>query len=410
MISSITTPGRYSFAYGNVVYQITSTNINQFKFRFIFDVFMNSEKIARLKVTPQNEDWGQIDIARVLQSYMDSEPINMGESTPTPISKAEWGWLDTDILIYNVLIGEEFSTTADGDPIIYNGIGGVGEPLFDPTGDRFIINGVKEWFDKTSQFSPFYLGSNPPSNDNADTHRFLTNSPRIRYVRDTDYGTLSALNFHTYPEWFVSDPVYGALYEFFDDTGQFIASGVSYNVIYNGGSRYDCSGNTDTQIVYPDYYKKMIIYVGAFPKNAEYNVGIPTGTKWYRVSLVKSLDTEPDPTPTATATPQPTPTPTSTPAPSGAPATSPRPTPTPTTTPTPTPSSTPVRCSPCLRYNITNNSRTLTVNFTYTQCDDSTSVGVVVQPSTTISLCSCTVPQYVSGTTNYVITSSGTCR
>jgi len=58
-ISSITYPGRYSYAYGNIVYQVTSTAMSQYKFRFVFDVYMNSERIARLKVTPQNEDWGR---------------------------------------------------------------------------------------------------------------------------------------------------------------------------------------------------------------------------------------------------------------------------------------------------------------------------------------------------------------
>lgn len=409
MISSITTPGRYSFAYGNVVYQVTSTEMSQYKFRFVFDIFMNSERIARLKVTPQNSDWGQIDISKVLQSYMESEPINMGDY-PNPISQCEWGWLDKDILLYNVLIGEEFSTTPQGDPILYNGEGSVGDPIYDPTGERFVINGVKDWFDKDSLFSPFYLGSNPPVIDNPDTHRFLTNSSRIRYVRESDWGTLSALNFHTYPEWFASDPVFGSLYEFFDTNGSFIASGISYNVIYNGGWRYDCSGNTEDQIVYPDYYKKMISYVAAFPKNVEQHIGIPPGTKWYRVSLVKSLDDATPPTPTPTNTPQPTPTPTSTPAPSGAPSPSPRPTSTPTGTPTPTPTPTDVSCSPCNRYTITNTSRTLNLNVTYTKCSDSTSVGIVVNPGQVVSICSCTTPVRSSGSNSYSIINEGTCR
>ena len=147
-VSTIFTPGRYSQAYGNIVYQVTSDKMNLFKFRFVFDVFMNSERIARLKVTPQNDEWGQLDIARVIQSYVDSEPINQGENYPAPISKAEWGWLDKDVLIYNVFIGEEYSTTEDGDPLLYNGLGSAGDPQYDPTGDRWVFNGVKKWWDK----------------------------------------------------------------------------------------------------------------------------------------------------------------------------------------------------------------------------------------------------------------------
>lgn len=403
-VSTIFTPGRYSQVYGNIVYQVTSDKMNLFKFRFVFDVFMNSERIARLKVTPQNDEWGQVDIARILQSYMDSEPINQGENYPAPISKAEWGWLDKDVLIYNVFIGEEYSTTEDGDPLLYNGLGSAGDPQYDPTGDRWVFNGVKKWWDKNTDLSPFYLDNNPPSETNAETHRFLTDIPRVQYVNENDWGTLSALNFHTYPDSIVSDPIYGALYEFFDENSVLITSGVSYNVIYNGGWRYDCSGNTDTQIVYPDYYKKFISYVGAYPKNADYNVGIPPNTKYYRVSLVKSLDTEPDPTPTNTPTQTNTPTPSSTDG-----TIQPTPTETPTNTPTPTPTID-NSCSPCVRYNISNLDRNNSVSFNYTNCDDSTTLGITILADTSISICSCTYPSYQTGTTNYDINSPGNCR
>ena len=411
-VSSITYPGRYSQAYGNIVYQVTSTAMSQYKFRFVFDVYMNSERIARLKVTPQNEDWGQIDIARVIQSYMDSEPRNMGESdSASPISKAEWGWLDKDVLIYNVLIGEEFSGTPDGDPVLYDGLGNVGDPVFDPSGDRFVFNGVKEWWNKNSQFSPFYLDTNPSSEVNSETERFLTDSPRIRYVRESDWGTLSALNFHTYPEWIVSEPVYGALYEFFDEETNFIASGLSYNVIYNGGWRYDCSGNTDQQIVYPDYYKKYISYVGAYPKNADYNVGIPDGTKYYRVSLVKSVDLEPDPTPQPSLTPFPTPsfTPTMTPSPTNGyvppvgVSVSPTPTPTPST-------SIDLSCDPCNRYSIINNDRDLSLSIEWTDCDDGSTNSITLNSQTGYAVCSCDTPVRTAGSTDYEINYEGLCR
>jgi len=414
-ISSITYPGRYSYAYGNIVYQVTSTAMSQYKFRFVFDVYMNSERIARLKVTPQNEDWGQIDIARVIQSYMDSDPRNMGKpDAASPISKAEWGWLEKDVLIYNVLIGEEFSTTPDGDPILYDGLGNIGDPVYDPAGDdRWVINGVKDWFDKTTDLSPFFLDTNPSSETNSETERFLTDSPRIRYVRPTDWGTLSALNFHTYPEWLVSEPIYGALYEFFDDNSGLISSGISYNVIYNGGWRYDCSGNTDTQIVYPDYYKKYISYVGAFPQNADYNVGIPDGTKYYRVSLVKSQEIQPPPSPQPSLTPFPTPSITSTPSTtpsSGTPPVSPA---APSFSPTPTPTVTPsvdLSCDPCNRYTIVNNDKDLTLSITWTDCNDGSTNGITLNTQTGYAVCSCNTPVRIAGSTDYDINFEGLCR
>jgi hypothetical protein len=419
-VTSITYPGRYSPAYGNIVYQVESTNQNtKYKFRYVFDVFIDSQKIARLKVTPQNPDWGQVDISRILQSYVDSHPINQGITNDVqPISKADWGWLDKDWLIYNVFIGEEYATTPNGDPIIYNGLGAQGDPVYDPAGDRYIANSIKEWNDgKSFDWSPFYLDTtNLPDqyNYNPDDHRFLTNAPRIQYVRESDWGTLAAFNFHFYPESIVSDPVYSAYFEFFDDGNELITTGRTYNLITNGGWRFNCSGNTADQPLYPDFSKKMISYVGTYPQNLfnNDNIGFPPLTKYYRVSLEKSVDTAIPLTPTPTLTPQPTPSVTSSPLP---PPTAPvgvSATPTVTPTITPTPSATPpYDCVVgCARYCIYNYSRALTLNIQYTDCDTGVVTNIVVPINDSICVCACGTPVRTGGTTNYDIINSGICR
>ena len=314
-ITAISTPGRYTAAYGNIVYQVESTNQNtKYKFRYVFDIFMNSQKIARIKTTPQNTDWGQVDISRVIQNYVESVPVNMGSTLQNEsIAKADWGWLNADWLIYDVYVGEEYSTTETGEPILYNGLGSQGDPAYEPTGGdpRYVINGIKEWTDKSFNLSPFYLNTTdlPGQYDyNADDHRFLTNAPRIQYVRESDWGTLSALNFHFYPESIVSQPVYSAYFEFFDEGNNLLTTGRTYNLITNGGWRFNCSGNTADQPLYPDFQNKMISYVGAYPQNLLINgIGLPPITKYYRVSLEKSVDSATPPTPSPTATPQPTP-------------------------------------------------------------------------------------------------------
>ena len=399
-LQAIRTPGRYSNAYGNMVYQVTSDEqTTKYKFRFVFDVYMNNERIARLKVTPQNDDWGQTDIARIIQSFMESSPRNMGAiGDAPPLSKADWGWMDADWLLYRVLIGQEYSDTPTGDPVLYNGFGETGDPLYDPSGDRFVSNSVKEWFNKNTDLSPFFLKSTnlPGGTDyNAETRRFLTNSPRIRYVRDTDWGTLSALNFTTDPEYIVSDPVFCMLVEFYDVNDALITTGVTYNVVYNGGWRLNCDEDTSQQFLYPDWYKKMVTYVGAFPQNIEQNVGFPPNVKYYRVSLQKSID---DPVP-------PTPTPSNTPLPSGY-----VPPAEPTPTPTPTPSSSSVGCSTCNRYSISNLSKATQLNYTYTDCDTGlTRSGILPAESSRVQ-CSCDIPVRTGGSTNFTINYIGICR
>jgi hypothetical protein len=426
-ITAIKTPGRYTAAYGNIVYQVESTNQNtKFKFRYVFDVFMNSQKIARIKVTPQNTNWGQVDITRIIQNYMESAPINMGSSLQNePISKAEWGWLNSDWLIYDVFVGEEYSTTETGEPILYNGIGSQGDPVFQPNGDdpRYVINAIKEWTDKDYNLSPFYLKTTSlpgPYEYNSDRRRFLTNAPRIQYVKPTDWGTLSALNFHFFPESLVSDPVYSAYFEFFDDNDILLTTGRTYNLITNGGWRFDCSGNTANQPLYPDFQNKMISYVGAYPQNLLINgVGLPPQAKYYRVSLEKSLDDAVPPSPTPSQTPQPTPSPSSStvPPPTIPVGASVTPTPSITSTPTPTISITPTP-SPsiylcrggCQEYGIYNYSSIFTLTVEYTDCYTGNIENIVVKQNDSELVCACGAPERVSGSTNFDINEEGDCR
>lgn len=426
-ITAISTPGRYTAAYGNIVYQVESTNQNtKYKFRYVFDIFMNSQKIARIKTTPQNTDWGQVDISRVIQNYVESVPVNMGSTLQNEsIAKADWGWLNADWLIYDVYIGEEYSTTETGEPILYNGLGSQGDPAYEPTGGdpRYVINGIKEWTDKNYNLSPFYLNTTDlPSqyNYNADDHRFLTNAPRIQYVRESDWGTLSALNFHFYPESIVSDPVYSAYFEFFDENNDILTTGRTYNLITNGGWRFNCSGNTADQPLYPDYQNKMISYVGAYPQNLLDNgIGLPPEAKYYRVSLEKSVDSATPPTPSPTATPQPTPSPSSSyiPPPTAPVGASSTPTPSITSTPSATPSITPTP-SPslydclvgCRRYGIYNYSKTEILYYQYVDCDTGITINTDVKPSSSELVCACGTPTRVSGSTNYDINDEGNCR
>ena len=416
-ISSLSIPSKYSPVYGNIVYQVQSTNQSlKFKFRYVFDVFINDEKVARLKVTPQNESWGQVDIARVLQNYVNSKPINQGSTNQNePISVANWGWLDEDWLQYEVYIGEEYANAATEEPILYNGLGSAGDPEYQPTEYRYAFNGVKEWNDgKYFDMSPFYLNTTdlPGQYDyNADDHRFLTNAPRIQYIREGDYQTLSALNFNNVEDYSISDPVYAAVFEFFDDGNALITTGITHNLIVNGGWRYNCSGNTANQYVYPDFYKKYISYVGVGQPNlVDMGIGVPPTAKYWRVSLHKSVDDAVPPTPTPTQSPFPTPsvTPSSLPDPTVPVPASASPTPSITPTPSSTP---PYDCVVgCARYCVYNYSKIDSLNITYVECETGLTRGYSVPTESSVCFCTCGAPQRVGGSTNYAIINEGACR
>lgn len=316
MITLLSTPRKYQPAYGNLVIQFESTNQNtQFKFRYVVDIYADNEFITRLKITPQNEDWGQTDISDIIRNYVNSRPINIGCNDYTPINQCGWGYLEKDIVGYKVFVGEEYATTANGDTLIYNGNGSIGDPAvsWDKLDNKYVFNGVKEWFDgKEYDMSPFYLNTFTPTGiEPQDTQRFLTNAPRIQYIRDGEHATLAALNPRgndQYPvqdgQSFLSEPVFSARFEFYNQNNILMVSGRTYNVESNCGWRPNCSGTTSSFPLEGNYADSYISYLGTGPANLlEHDFGVPSDAKYYRVCLEKSADTIPDVTPTPTPTP-----------------------------------------------------------------------------------------------------------
>lgn len=84
----------------------------------------------------------------------------------------------------------------------------------------------------------------------------------------------------------------------------------------------------------------------------------------------------------------------------------------PSITPTPTLSITPTMtpaCATCDEYSITNSDIKTSLNIIYTNCITGQSTGIVVGPSTSTQICSCTLPYRTAGSTNYSITNNGDC-
>lgn len=326
MITLLSTPRKYQPAYGNTVLQFSSTaQTTYYKYRYVVDIYADNNYISRLKITPQNNNWGQCDISEILRNYVNSKPINMGCTGNTPVNTAKWGWLNEDIINYRVYIGEEYATTENGDTLIYDGNGNVGDPAVSWGRDeKYVFNGVKEWFDgKYFNSSVFYLNTTLPTTQEPwDTHRYLTNAPRVQYIQEGEHATLSALNPILYPDdnliaegglGYVSDPVFSARFEFYDVNDHMVSSARTYNTKTNCGWRDNCSGATSTLPIDVDYAKKYITYLGTGPANLdEHGIIYPSTTKYYRVCLESAVEVIP-PTPTPTQTPNLTPTPSSTP-------------------------------------------------------------------------------------------------
>ena len=273
-------------AYGNLVYQFSSTaQTTYYKFRYVVDVWIGGVNQTRLKITPQNSNWGQLDISPIIKNYLTSRPINKGCSgtTETPIVQAEWGAIQTDIDFYYISVGEEYSTTPEGAVVIY-------EPTVQ--GDvRYVYNGVKNWNDgKSFDFTPYYLSNySLPTEFPAQTHKFITEAPRVQYIGDSDWATLAGFNMNqvgkltgfTYDTY--SQRVYSALFEFYDIDDNLISSARTYNTLDNCGMLLSCDNTTGNTSNWDDH---MFEYVGTGTKNLdEHGITLPTNWHYYRVSL-----------------------------------------------------------------------------------------------------------------------------
>src|SRR5210317_1546509 len=237
-ITISTNPDKIQPVYNQLVYQFSSTaQTAYYKYRYVVDVYVDDVKEARLKITPQFSGYARTDVSNIVENYLTSRPINKGctGTTETPIVKAEWGALEDDIHNVYIRVGEEYSTTPEGDVLLF-------EPI-QVSDTSYFYNGVKNWYEgKQFNMSDYYLSNySLPTEFPANDHKFLTFAPRTQYIGDTEWYTLTGLNVRditlltgtTYDTY--SQPVYSALFEFFDSSDSLISSGRTYNTEDNCG-------------------------------------------------------------------------------------------------------------------------------------------------------------------------------
>jgi hypothetical protein len=160
---------------------------------------------------------------------------------------------------------------------------------------------VKEWFNgKQFDFQPYYL-TGQTGNFPQYTSRFLTNSPRTRYIRATDNAVLAAFNWldatpPTNSPVDVSKQIYSALFTFYDVNNNIISTARSYNVSDLCGTRPNCAwydGWFDTPT---NFAEQQVVYLGVGIPNLElyHGINVPDNTKYYKVEL-EGITTSPTP-------------------------------------------------------------------------------------------------------------------
>ena len=307
MITFLAQPNTIEPVYSNLVFQFQSTGAtdpSKYKYRYVVDVFTNDGFLTTLKITPSPEGWGQTDISPILFDYTSSVPTNIGCSGETQITQIGWGYLEDNMIVYSIRVGEEYATTPNGNVVQYNGQGIVGDPNV-RSEVCYAYNGVKEWYNgKNFDFTPFYL-TGQTGNFPQYSSMFMTNSPRTRYIRETDPAVLAAFNWYsaTPTELFApvdnSRQIYSALFTWYDVNNAVVGTGRTYNVVEDCGTRPNCNWYDGWFATPDDFAEQQVVYLGVGIPNQENQLGfnVPSTTKYWKVELegTASQPTPPEP-------------------------------------------------------------------------------------------------------------------
>jgi hypothetical protein len=369
LINVTHTPPTFSPVYTDGLFFTISGNTNYFKFRYVYDIYVDGVLAFQGKATPNPFGLGIVDCSRILKTYVNNIPISMWNTTPIythqtfPFSRPY-----EDVTInYELFLGMEY---ADSEFGIVSGFTGVQEVVSGVTtniiGPPSIPTGVYKTYQATMgvngratqqnfDMSPFVLSGTPVNSQPTTSGLFLTNSPRIRNIQESEYYTLAFTNW-----WLdssvVSEPYYSQ-YKFYDESGGLIRTDLYQNLTTNGGGPiHECGW------VYQSYYgiepksgaTYNTLYVGAGPVNID---NFPSNCAQYTVQLFGGFTG-------STVTP----------------------TPTPTITPTPTPLP---PCGDCYYTDVINPSPTAYCNLSWFNCTTNQYTSILLPPWSATQICSC---------------------
>ena len=268
-------------------YTLSSDKTNQYKYRYIYWVYVNGTKVFSGKSTPNPSGLGVLDVSEVLKTYANSN-IQVNDSTGSEyIHQTErFSTFDeNEVIEYFVAFGEEYATGLTASVIAYDGYDNVGNPGV-TSETRKVFNGTypTNIYGNRQNFTntPYILDTTPVQYQQG---LFLTNSPRILDVGINDRHTLSFFNYKLGGD--LVSYGYQVKYTFYDNSGVELSNISIDNTIANGGGPltgltglgYDDAG------VVSSAYTYNVLNVASGPWNIEQSVGFPTDTKYYKVQL-----------------------------------------------------------------------------------------------------------------------------
>jgi hypothetical protein len=106
MITLITSPAAYSSGHNNLFYVVSSDNTAQPVFKYLFDVYIGVDLVARIKVYPDDNDLGVLNLKRIASAYFTNQYFESTGDVITGITAD--GYFSKSL---QVKIGEEYDYT-----------------------------------------------------------------------------------------------------------------------------------------------------------------------------------------------------------------------------------------------------------------------------------------------------------
>lgn len=400
--SIVRTPNEFQPTKSDGIYwTVSADTANEPKFRYVYNLYVNSYPVFAGKATPNPYGLGIIDVSRVLNNYVQNAPIAYYNTTPIFVHQT--GVFSrpytNEVVNYRIQVGEEYADSFIGAITGYTGIGtqvgnpGVSSSLHLAYLGTYNVNRKANLpYMNIGQYT--LSGSPSPAFPNTTNCLFLTNAPRIRDISEVEYSTLSFTNGDLGGPY-LSEPYY-VEYRFYDDNNALITAHTYSNIVSNGGGPMtQCSEN------YVDYTftgttSYNILNVGAGPRNIP---NFPNNVAFYQIQLF-GLASSVTPTPTPSITPTATP--------PNTPGITPSVTPTITYTPSVTPTNPGFPPCNCKQYQVYNYGPG-TWEVSYQQCDEGVVVSFYPNEYETFIICACENSVGYEGGAPITVTDLGSC-
>lgn len=123
-------PDQLNAAYTNLLYVVSSSNVNLPQYQYVMDVVSGSQVLSRIRQYPNPNAVAVFDPHKIISDYLDYQNVDFSNVTSLSniITNGSGFNATKQAKDFQVRFGEEYGTSPSSSVTLYNGNGGVGSP------------------------------------------------------------------------------------------------------------------------------------------------------------------------------------------------------------------------------------------------------------------------------------------